>query len=248
MTFQEVSIQAFDQYGVSRETFLAMFTWLLKHSLLVQLRRYFYLIVPSRNTPSLAGPKKVRAGDTMPVGGPASKAAMRTDAFAAAAQADLTIVAEEAQAAEHRAEQAALATQSSQAMHAENSTFLPGFFHHHYHHHNYTSSSHQSQGVLPESQSIPGQETSAEAYLQARRNIYGSEQTSPERSRLRDEAAFLDAIAADSEVYRLFRRLTRYFHGRHHASEIAWRENISLEALEKVVATYNDVVYPYVHP
>lgn len=248
-TIEEHAFFTRTKYGLANEEFHSIFVWMLKHGLLNELHRYYYLLIPSR---SRAGRKKVRAGDTQTVG---LSATSRTDFFAAALHAADLQVAEEAQAAEAQAEQVAQTIQSSQAMHAENSTYIsppaaaagggtnaqrsgpllsaP-----------VTSTKAAAQASQGAS-TIPLELTQEERVLQARRQLYINEPDEIDEAKLRNEIAFLDAIASDSETYRLFHRLVPYFHGRHHSREITWRENISLEVLEQVVQAYNDVVFPF---
>uniref|UniRef100_A0A7S2W4G6 GATOR1 complex protein NPRL3 C-terminal HTH domain-containing protein n=1 Tax=Mucochytrium quahogii TaxID=96639 RepID=A0A7S2W4G6_9STRA len=203
-TFSQIVQDAKIYYDLNPHKVYNMTTWLLQHDFIVQLQRYFYLVVPKQST---KGPKKVRAGDTRPVGTFGSSAA---ELAAAVAQAADKAVAAEAQAAEAQAAQSML---SSQAVHALQ-----------------TADPSLSSDTLFSISDDFGDMCALE-------KKHGKKSLPPSKN-TRGETAFLDAIATDSDTYRLFRRLTPYFYGRHCENEIIWRENITRESLNKVVKTY----------
>ena len=56
------------------------------------------------------------------------------------------------------------------------------------------------------------------------------------------ERSYLEQIANDTPVYKLFKRLCPYLHGKHHIEEIMWRETVSRKAIMSVLANYGDVL------
>ena len=62
------------------------------------------------------------------------------------------------------------------------------------------------------------------------------------------ESAYLASIADDTPVYHMFKRLSPYFHGKHHVEEIMWRETVSRKAIQSVFATYSNVLVSVLHP
>ena len=62
------------------------------------------------------------------------------------------------------------------------------------------------------------------------------------------ERAYLDQIANDTPVFKLFKRLCPYFHGKHHIEEIMWREKVSRKAIFSVLANYGDVLVTVKQP
>ena len=59
---------------------------------------------------------------------------------------------------------------------------------------------------------------------------------------------YLDSIADDTPVYQMLKRLSPYFHGRHHVEEIMWRETVSRKAIQSVFATYTNILSTTLHP
>ena len=63
------------------------------------------------------------------------------------------------------------------------------------------------------------------------------------------ESAYLASIADETPVYTMLKRLSPYFHGKHHVEEIMWRETVSRKAIQSVFATYSNVLLVSVlHP
>ena len=62
------------------------------------------------------------------------------------------------------------------------------------------------------------------------------------------ELAFLENIANESPVFRLFRQLCPYLHGKHHLEEIMWREYLNRKSVRLVLDTYRDFLVTVKHP
>ena len=62
------------------------------------------------------------------------------------------------------------------------------------------------------------------------------------------ESLYLESIADDTPVYTMLKRLSPYFHGKHHVEEIMWRETVSRKAIQSVFATYSNVLISVLHP
>jgi hypothetical protein len=60
--------------------------------------------------------------------------------------------------------------------------------------------------------------------------------------------SYLDSIADDTPVYQMLKRLSPYFHGKHHVEEIMWRETVSRKAIQSVFGTYNNILSTTLHP
>jgi hypothetical protein len=155
----ELKALARGRYDVGTQEFHAILTWLLRHELVEQLHKYFYLVVP--------------------------------DALA------------------RRAELAAAAGDD-----AANASALAS-----------------PEALDPDDDPCP-------------QHLHQQPLAPPTR---RHEQALLDALATDTATYRLLRRLAPYLHGRHHMTEIMWRENVTRDAMDKLLAAYGDVLFAYWH-
>ena len=58
---------------------------------------------------------------------------------------------------------------------------------------------------------------------------------------------YMNRIADDSPVYKLFQKLCPYFRGRMHIEEIMWRENVSRDDLGTVLEIFRDVLVKSLH-
>jgi len=243
-TLKDIQDDLQRKWHIRQDEFSLMMTWLLQHELISRLRRFHYLLISYSNRENK--PKKFRAGDTQSVG---SYGVTAADAAAAAAQAENRANTAEALAAQALAEQTTHSTQSVQIHYAEQAVL--GF--------HFDGPQALEGNVEPQSRTIKrpqqpqinqGQvlETAEVAFRRGLAKNEEDDQRANQEENTRQEIAYLDAIATESDTYRLFRRLAPYFHGRHHSDEIMWRENIPRDQFEQVLNNHSDVIASFLAP